>query len=125
MIFLSVATSFAESIGAYDIFIGVSQVDYSGYADCRREFIDAMQNAINKGTVTGVEKNKQITIHAPFIDKTKTDEILLAIKLGVPLEHTWSCYKGDEKPCGICDSCLLRAKAFEMAGEKDKIMNSQ
>jgi 7-cyano-7-deazaguanine synthase len=119
MVFLSVAASFAEAIGAYDIFIGVSQVDYSGYADCRHEFIEAMQNAINKGTVTGVEKKQPITIHTPFIDKTKTDEILLAVKLGVPLEHTWSCYKGDEKPCGICDSCLLRAKAFEKAGIKD------
>jgi len=119
MIFLSIAASFAESIGAQDIFIGVSQVDYSGYVDCREPFLTAMQEAINKGTVMGVEKNQQIKIHAPFINKTKVEEIILGKELGVPFEHTWSCYRGGEKPCGCCDSCLLRAKAFDVAGVKD------
>ena len=119
MIFLSVAASFAEAVGAQDIFIGVSEVDYSGYVDCRHEFIEAMQNAINKGTVMGAEKNQPITIHTPFIDKTKSEEIQIATELGVPLEYTWSCYRGDEKPCGTCDSCLLRAQAFKEANVED------
>jgi len=120
IVFLSVAASYAEAIGAQDIFIGVSEVDYSGYNDCRREFIEAMQNAINKGTVCGAENNQHITIRTPFINMTKTEEILLAVKLGVPLERTWSCYKGSKKPCGVCDSCILRANAFKNAGINDK-----
>lgn len=119
MVFLSVAASLAEAVGAQDIFIGVSQVDYSGYVDCRQEFIDAMQFAINKGTVMGAVSGKPITIHAPFINKTKSDEIRLGQQLGVDFGLTWSCYKGGEKPCGVCDSCLLRAKAFAEAGIVD------
>jgi len=116
MVFLSIAASFAEAIEAQNIFIGVSEVDYSGYVDCRQPFITAMENAINQGTVMAAEHKKPIKIHAPFINKTKTQEILLGAKLGVPFEHTWSCYRGGEKPCGTCDSCLLRAKAFREAG---------
>ncbi len=123
MIFLSVAASYAEAIEARDIFIGVSQVDYSGYVDCRQEFIEAMENAINKGTVMGAEKNRSIRIHAPFIHKTKAEEIQLGEKLGVPFELTWSCYRGGEQPCGTCDSCLLRAKAFAEAGIEDKSLS--
>ena len=119
MVFLSVAASFAEAVGARDIFIGVSEVDYSGYVDCREDFILAMQEAINKGTVCAVEKNEPIKIHAPFIYKTKADEIKLGMELGVKFAHTWSCYNGGEKPCGTCDSCLLRAKAFAEAGYDD------
>ncbi|SFE98193.1 7-cyano-7-deazaguanine synthase QueC [Thermophagus xiamenensis] len=123
MVFLSVAASYAEAIGAQDIFIGVSQVDYSGYVDCREEFIEAMEKAINKGTVMGAEKNQPIRIHAPFVYKTKADEIRLGRQLNVPFELTWSCYRGGEKPCGKCDSCLLRAKAFAEAGVEDKALN--
>ncbi len=119
MVFLSVAASLAEAKGAQDIFIGVSQVDYSGYVDCREEFIKAMEFAINKGTVMGAEKNQPITIHAPFIYKTKADEIKLGTELGVDFSLTWSCYRGGEKPCGTCDSCLLRVKAFADAGVDD------
>ncbi len=121
MIFLSVAASYAEAIGAQDIFIGVSQVDYSGYVDCREEFIKAMENAINKGTVCAVEEGKEITIHAPFMNMTKEEEIKLGEKLGVDYEITWTCYKGEEKACGVCDSCKLRLKAFEKAGLKDPL----
>lgn len=123
MVFLSVAASYAEAIGAQDIFIGVSQVDYSGYVDCREEFIEAMEKAINKGTIMGAEKNQPIRIHAPFVYKTKADEIRLGRQLNVPFELTWSCYRGGEKPCGKCDSCLLRAKAFAEAGVEDKALN--
>ena len=119
MVFLSVAASLAEAIGAQDIFIGVSEVDYSGYVDCRQEFIDSMEKAINMGTVMGAEKNQPIKIHAPFVDKTKAQEIQLGEELGVDFGLTWSCYRGGEKPCGTCDSCLLRAKAFAEAGFVD------
>ena len=119
MIFLSVAASVAEANRVQDIFIGVSQVDYSGYVDCRQEFIDAMEKAVNLGTVMGAEENLPIKIHAPFANMTKAEEIKLGMELGVDFSLTWSCYRGGEKPCGTCDSCLLRAKAFKEAGYKD------
>ena len=119
MVFLSVAASFAEAVGARNIFIGVSEVDYSGYVDCREEFITAMEQAINKGTVCAVEENSPIKVHAPFLYKTKSQEIKLGMELGVDFAHTWSCYNGGERPCGTCDSCLLRAKAFAEAGYSD------
>ena len=122
MVFLSVAASFAEAIGAQDIFIGVSEVDYSGYVDCREEFIRSMEETINKGTVMAAEHGKKIRIHTPFINKTKAEEILLGEKLGVDWSLTWSCYRGGKKPCGTCDSCLLRAKAFKEAGVIDAVL---
>lgn len=119
MVFLSVAASLAEASGARSIFLGVSQVDYSGYVDCRESFVQAMENAINAGTVCAVEHNDPIHIHAPFLHKTKAEEIQLGIELGVPFQYTWSCYQGGKVPCGSCDSCLLRAKAFAEAGYED------
>lgn len=122
MIFLSVAASYAETIGARDIFIGVSQVDYSGYVDCREVFIKAMENAINLGTVAAVEKNSPMKVHAPFLHITKAEEIKIGLALNVPYEHTWSCYKGEEKPCMVCDSCMLRMKAFKEIGIVDPLI---
>lgn len=119
MVFLSVAASMAEALGAQDIYIGVSEVDYSGYVDCRQVFIDAMERAINLGTVMGAEKGQPIKLHAPFAHMTKADEIRLGRRLGVDFSQTWSCYRGGERPCGTCDSCLLRAKAFAEAGIED------
>ena len=119
MVFLSVAASYADALGITDIFIGVSEVDYSGYVDCREEFIKAMENAINLGTVLGAEKKQKITLHAPFMHMTKAEEIKLGVRLGVDFGLTWTCYRGDEHPCGTCDSCLLRAKAFAEAGVED------
>ncbi len=119
MVFLSVAASYADALGITDIFIGVSEVDYSGYVDCREEFIQAMENAINLGTVLGAEKKQKITLHAPFMHMTKAEEIKLGVRLGVDFGLTWTCYRGDEYPCGTCDSCLLRAKAFAEAGVED------
>lgn len=121
MIFLSFAASYAEVIGAQDIFIGVSEVDYSGYVDCRREFIDSMEATINLGTVCGAELGKKIKIHTPFINMTKSEEIELGLSLGVDYGKTWSCYKGEEEACGTCDSCLLRLAAFKKAGHKDPV----
>ena len=119
MVFLSVAASMAEAIGAQHIYIGVSQVDYSGYVDCRQVFIDAMERAVNLGTVMSAERGKHITIHAPFINMTKAEEIKLGADLGVDFSLTWSCYRGGIKPCGTCDSCLLRAKDFAEASVED------
>lgn len=121
MVFLSVAASWADALGITDIYIGVSEVDYSGYVDCREEFIQAMENAINAGTILGAEKQQHITIHAPFMHMSKAEEVRLGTKLGVDFGLTWTCYRGEEHPCGVCDSCLLRAKAFTEAGVKDPL----
>lgn len=121
MIFLSLAASYAEVVGAQDIFIGVSEVDYSGYVDCRQEFLDSMEKAINLGTVCGAEQGKKIRIRAPFINMTKAEEVNLGIELGVDYGKTWSCYKGEEEACGVCDSCKLRLEAFEKAGYSDPL----
>lgn len=123
MVFLSVAASLAEAVGAQHIYIGVSQVDYSGYVDCREVFIKAMENAVNLGTVMGAEHGKKITIHAPFVNLTKAEEIKIGAELGVDFGLTWSCYRGGEKPCGTCDSCLLRARAFAEAGVEDTALS--
>lgn len=122
MVFLSVAASWADALDITDIFIGVSEVDYSGYVDCREEFIRAMEDAINLGTVLGAEKKQRIKIHAPFMHMTKADEVHLGAKLGVDFSLTWTCYRGGDTPCGTCDSCLLRAKAFEEAEERDPLI---
>ncbi|QZE14670.1 7-cyano-7-deazaguanine synthase QueC [Halosquirtibacter laminarini] len=119
LVFLSVAASMGEAIEAYDIFIGVSEVDYSGYVDCRQSFIDSMESTINMGTVAAVEEGKKFKIHAPFVYKTKVDEIIMGMDLGVDFANTWSCYKGEGTPCGVCDSCKLRAEAFRKAGYSD------
>lgn len=121
MVFLSVAASWADALDITDIFIGVSEVDYSGYVDCREEFIKAMEQAVNLGTILGAEKKQHITIHAPFMHMTKADEVKLGERLGVDFGLTWTCYRGGDKPCGTCDSCLLRAKAFAEAGVEDPL----
>lgn len=121
MVFLSVAASWADALDITDIFIGVSEVDYSGYVDCREEFIKAMEQAVNLGTILGAEKKQHITIHAPFMHMTKADEVKLGEQLGVDFGLTWTCYRGGNKPCGTCDSCLLRAKAFAEAGVEDPL----
>lgn len=123
MVFLSVAASWADALDITDIFIGVSEVDYSGYVDCREEFIRGMENAINLGTVLGAEKKQRITIHAPFMHMTKSEEVKLGMQLGVDFGLTWTCYRGGDKPCGTCDSCLLRSKAFEEAEVQDPLIS--
>ena len=122
MVFLSVAASWADALNITDIFIGVSEVDYSGYVDCREEFVRSMEATINLGTVLGAEKKQRIRIHAPFMHMTKAEEIKLGQKLGVDYSLTWTCYRGGEHPCGVCDSCLLRAKAFAEANEIDPLV---
>ena len=117
-IFLSIAAAVAEKEKAKAIFIGVVEEDSSGYPDCREEFILNIQNAINSGT----KPETNITIKTPLIHLKKEDIVKEALKAGVPLELTWSCYKEEDKACGVCDSCRLRLKGFEKAGVKDPIV---
>jgi 7-cyano-7-deazaguanine synthase len=122
-IFLSFALGLAEVIGAFDIFVGVNALDYSGYPDCRPEFIDAFQHLANLATKAGVE-GQRFTIHAPLIEMTKAQIIQQGIELGVDYALTTSCY--DPSPqgraCGHCDSCQLRRKGFAEAGIADPAM---
>ena len=118
IIFLSFALSYAEAIKAQGIFIGAHTQDYSGYPDCRPEFYRAFSRVITTGTKSGAEKHK-IRIETPLINQNKAQIIRLAVRLGVPLELTWSCYRGGRVPCSKCDSCYYRAKGFKEAGIKD------
>ncbi|HBR14239.1 MAG TPA: 7-cyano-7-deazaguanine synthase QueC [Candidatus Omnitrophica bacterium] len=118
IIFLSVAASYAEAIGAKAIFIGANAVDYSGYPDCRPEFFKAFEKSLAKGLKAGVE-GRPIKIYTPLIHKTKAQIIKLGFKLHVPYHLTWSCYRGGKRPCGKCDSCVLRRRGFEAAGAVD------
>lgn len=111
IIFLSFAVSFAEAIGAKAVFIGANAIDYSGYPDCRPEFFAAYQKMLGKGLKTGVE-GKTIKIITPLVHKSKAQIIKMGIQLKVPYHLTWSCYQGGRKPCGKCESCLLRQKGF-------------
>jgi len=128
IIFLSFALSYAEASGAGAIFIGANAVDYSGYPDCRPEFISVFQEVINIGTKIGSGfrvPGSRLKVEAPLIDKSKKEIVKLAKRLKVPLELTWSCYKGGRRPCGACDSCILRAKGFREAGLEDPLYGSQ
>jgi 7-cyano-7-deazaguanine synthase len=120
-IFLSFALAWAEVLEANDIFIGVNALDYSGYPDCRPEFIQAFERMSNLATRTGVEGTTKITIRTPLIALSKADIVRLGLDLGVPFGLTHSCYDpdGSGRPCGECDSCLLRAKGFREAGITD------
>jgi 7-cyano-7-deazaguanine synthase len=120
-IFLAFALAYAEVMSAYDIFIGVNAIDYSGYPDCRPEFILAFEQMANLATKAGVEGTTKITIRTPLIRMSKADIVRKAVELGVDLGLTHSCYDPDERgrPCGACDSCFLRNKGFEEAGLAD------
>ena len=120
-IFLSFALAYAEAVQARDIFIGVSQVDYSGYPDCRSEFIEAFQNLANLATKQATEGEGQFHIRTPLIDMSKAQIIKLGLQLGVDYSQTWSCYQGGELACGRCDSCRLRLAGFEQAGAVDPL----
>ena len=116
-IFLSLAASYAEAIGASSIFIGAHIEDSSGYPDCRPEYLKIFDKVLKTGTKRGIEKKLELKF--PLIDKSKADIIRLGLTLGVPLRNTWSCYKGTAAPCSECDSCVLRAKGFKEAGIED------
>lgn len=116
-IFLSMAAAIAEKEGAEAIAIGVVEEDSSGYPDCRESYIKSMQNSINLGT----KEETNIEIFMPLVHLKKSQIVQEAQKLHVPLELTWSCYKNEEKACGVCDSCRLRLNGFMEAGIKDPI----
>lgn len=119
-VFLSIALGWAEVLNAQAIYVGVNAVDYSGYPDCRPDFIAAFETLANLATKTGVEGNK-LSIHAPLIHMSKAEIILQGTKLGVDYSQTVSCYQADDegKACGRCDSCRLRRQGFEQAGIVD------
>lgn len=114
---LAIATSWAEVINATALVIGAMQLDSSGYPDCRQEFFDAFQKAINFGT----KPETEIKILTPIINFSKADIVREGTKLNVPFELTWSCYKTSDTACGVCDSCALRLRGFQEAGVEDKI----
>ncbi len=122
-IFLSYALAWAEVLGAFDIFIGVNTTDYSGYPDCRAEFVKAFQKMANLATAAAVRGTGQYRIHTPIINMTKARIILTGTKLGVDYSLTHSCYDPDPqgRNCGRCDSCRLRLKGFAEAGLKDPL----
>ena len=121
-IFLSFALAWAEVLGSSDIFIGVNALDYSGYPDCRPEFIEAYERMANLATKAGVEGRTRLKIHTPLMRLTKAEIVKLASELGVNFGLTFSCYDPDEsgRPCGECDACLLRRKGFQEAGIADR-----
>lgn len=121
LIFLSYAMGYAEVIGANSIYIGVNALDYSGYPDCRPEFIAAFQHLADYSTKAAVADGRRIIVETPLISLSKKDIVLLGDKLGAPLVLTSSCYAGGEVACGECDSCLLRLKGFSEAGLVDPI----
>ncbi len=119
-LFLSLALAWAEVVGARDIFIGVTAVDYSGYPDCRPEFVQAFETLANVATKAGVE-GQRFTVHTPLIDLGKADIIRLGVQLGVDYAATVSCYQAGPggEACGVCDSCRFRRVGFEEAGVPD------
>ena len=122
-IFLALALAWAEVLGSSDIFIGVNAIDYSGYPDCRPEFIAAFERMANLATKAGVEGGTCIRIHTPLIELSKSEIIKMGRELGVDFRLTHSCYDPDERgrPCGLCDSCRLRRKGFSDGGLKDPL----
>ena len=136
-IFLSLATAFLESRVLHaielegvdassvtaSVYMAPNSLDYSGYPDCRPEFYDAMKRALALGSKLWAEYEVPIKVETPIIELSKAEIVTLGMKLGAPLEYTWSCYKGGETPCGSCDSCVLRAKGFAEAGVPDPLLD--
>jgi 7-cyano-7-deazaguanine synthase len=122
-VFLSFALAWAETLGSSDIFIGVNALDYSGYPDCRPEFIHSFESMANLATKAAIEGRKKLKIHSPLINMTKAQIINEGIRLNVDYAETSSCYEPGEdgRPCKNCDSCLLRAKGFIESGIKDPL----
>ena len=122
-IFLSFALALAERIAAQDIFFGANQLDYSGYPDCREEYIQAFERMANLATKAGVEGKSRLTIHTPLLKMSKAAIIKTGLELGLDYALTWSCYdpRSDDRACGRCDSCQLRLKGFAEAGTMDPI----
>jgi 7-cyano-7-deazaguanine synthase len=120
-IFLSFALAYAEVSGADDIFLGINAIDYSGYPDCRPEYLQAYERMANLATRASTQDGRTMHFHAPLLALGKAEIIRKGIELGVPYELTWSCYEGRERACGTCDSCVLRLNGFAEAGLRDPI----
>lgn len=120
IIFLSIAAAVAESADADKVVIAANSVDFSNYPDCTPQFVEAYQQVLDVGTKRGVD-GRAVKVDAPLLRMSKADIVREAARLGVPLEHTWSCYSGEEKACGVCDSCRLRLKGFSEAGVEDPV----
>jgi 7-cyano-7-deazaguanine synthase len=119
LIFLAVAMGVAEARDAEAVYLGVNALDYSGYPDCRPEFVRSFEATAALALKRGVE-GRPVTIRTPLIDLTKAEIVTLGLSLAAPLELTWSCYRGEsDRPCGTCDACALRAKGFAEAGVED------
>jgi 7-cyano-7-deazaguanine synthase len=121
LVLLSIAAAYAETVGAEAVFIGANAIDYSGYPDCRPEFLRAFEETARLGTKCGVS-GKPLRIEAPLLHLSKAQIVRLGASLLVPFEMTWSCYRGGKRPCGNCDSCQLRAKGFADAGIPDPLV---
>jgi 7-cyano-7-deazaguanine synthase len=122
-IFLAIALSLAEAKGAVAIYLGINAVDYSGYPDCRPEYLAAFQKLANLSSKVGIEGNAPQLV-APLITDSKLDIVRRALKLNVPIAQTWSCYQGGERPCGVCDSCRIRDRALIAADRPDLATSS-
>lgn len=117
-VFIAVGLSLAEAIAAERIYLGINAVDYSGYPDCRPEYLAAFQTLADLATKAGLEGHGA-KLTAPLVSMTKTDIVNTALELGVPIELTWSCYQGGAEPCGVCDSCRIRDRALIEAGHPE------
>jgi 7-cyano-7-deazaguanine synthase len=122
LIFCALACGIAESRDCDSVYLGVNALDYSGYPDCRPEFVAAFQQAAALGLKRGVE-GRPLEFRTPLISRTKAEIVTLGVELGAPLELTWSCYRGGAEPCGSCDSCVLRAKGFSEASVADPALS--
>ncbi|MCU0538073.1 MAG: 7-cyano-7-deazaguanine synthase QueC [Hydrococcus sp. Prado102] len=117
-VFIAIALSLAEAKEATAIYLGINAVDYSGYPDCRPEYLEAYQKLANLSSKVGIE-GKAPQLIAPLVKDSKVEIVLRALRLGVPIQDTWSCYLGEEEPCGLCDSCRIRDRALIEAGVAD------
>lgn len=120
-IFLSYALAYAEVTGSDDIYLGINAIDYSGYPDCRPEYLEAFERMANLATKASTQEGRTFHFHAPLLSMGKAEIVRKGTELDVPYELTWSCYEGKELACGTCDSCLLRLNGFAEAGQKDPI----
>lgn len=120
-IFLSFSLAYAEVVGANDIFLGINAIDYSGYPDCRPEYLEAYERMANLATKAAVQDGRRFQFHAPLLGMNKAEIVRQGTQLDVPYELTWSCYEGGERACGTCDSCILRLNGFAEAGIHDPI----
>ncbi|MFC1453255.1 7-cyano-7-deazaguanine synthase QueC [Verrucomicrobiota bacterium] len=119
MVFLSIAAAYAESRGVRDVYYGAQAQDEYGYWDCTEEFVDGIS------ALLGLNRRAGVRVRAPFVNETKAGILRMGLRLGVDYAHTWSCYRGAEKPCGTCPTCVERAAAFRAAGRDDPLLSTQ